>query len=281
MILFCIGEKKSGAASTGTADFYVAPNGNDTWSGQCAEPNVKMSDGPFATLTRARDAVRKLKGKTRKKNLIVSIRGGVYPLKETLVFSLADSALKGGSITYSAFPNEQPVLSSGVPIRDWRKVEEDVSYLPSLSKGKLWVADLPPEFQRIFTLYDGADRLPRARGDGFAPTNFADATSLDKFIFPAGALRNWPDLKEGEIVIIPTADYEMGILPLAEVDETLQIATTTIPASRRIGKVKFVPISAWVENVLAVLDQPGEWVVNATTRKIYLWPRGDRPSDSI
>ena len=30
--------------------------------------------------------------------------------------------------------------------------------------------------------------------------------------------------------------------------------------------------SVWVENVLEQLDEPGEWVVNTKTRKIYLWP---------
>ena len=36
---------------------------------------------------------------------------------------------------------------------------------------------------------------------------------------PPGAIRNWPDLKDAELVVIPTADYEMCILPLASVDE--------------------------------------------------------------
>ena len=30
--------------------------------------------------------------------------------------------------------------------------------------------------------------------------------------------------------------------------------------------------SVWVENVLDELDEPGEWIVNTKTRKIYLWP---------
>ena len=40
------------------ADFYVATDGNDAWSGTLASPNAEKSDGPFATLQRARDAVR-------------------------------------------------------------------------------------------------------------------------------------------------------------------------------------------------------------------------------
>src|SRR5580765_277746 len=33
-----------------TADFYVSPDGDDTWSGTLAEPNPGKSDGPFATI---------------------------------------------------------------------------------------------------------------------------------------------------------------------------------------------------------------------------------------
>jgi len=33
--------------------FYVATNGNDTWSGRLPAPNTAGTDGPFATLTRA------------------------------------------------------------------------------------------------------------------------------------------------------------------------------------------------------------------------------------
>ncbi|MDO4629397.1 MAG: hypothetical protein Q4C70_09460, partial [Planctomycetia bacterium] len=39
-------------------DFFVAKNGNDTWSGTLAEPNENGTDGPFATLDRAKTAVR-------------------------------------------------------------------------------------------------------------------------------------------------------------------------------------------------------------------------------
>ena len=37
---------------------YVAPGGDDTWSGVLQEANAEKSDGPVATLTRARDIVR-------------------------------------------------------------------------------------------------------------------------------------------------------------------------------------------------------------------------------
>jgi len=46
------------------ADFYVSTEGSDTWSGTSANPNANKDDGPFATLERARDAVRELKKET-------------------------------------------------------------------------------------------------------------------------------------------------------------------------------------------------------------------------
>src|SRR5580692_8152238 len=127
------------AADAKSADFYVATNGRDDWSGRVADPNVNRTDGPFATLTRARDAVRALKRVSDKKDFVVSIRGGTYRLRETLVFSLEDSAPNGGTITYAAAPHETPILSSGVPIRGWQKLRENPAGLPAAARGKVWV----------------------------------------------------------------------------------------------------------------------------------------------
>ena len=61
-----------------TADFFIAVNGSDQWSGQLNQPNRQGTDGPFATLVRARDAVRALKRRRDKQTILVLIRGGVY-----------------------------------------------------------------------------------------------------------------------------------------------------------------------------------------------------------
>jgi len=42
------------------ATFFMAKNGNDAWSGKLSFPNEEKTDGPFATLARARDAVREI-----------------------------------------------------------------------------------------------------------------------------------------------------------------------------------------------------------------------------
>ena len=50
----------SHAHPTDEAMFYVAGDGSDEWSGTLPAPNAACTDGPFATLVRARDAVRQL-----------------------------------------------------------------------------------------------------------------------------------------------------------------------------------------------------------------------------
>ena len=110
LILGCL----SGIAQTNSenpmADFFLSTKGSDNWSGTLASPNASNTDGPFATLEQAKDAVRNLKKKASK-DIVVLIREGVYQLKETVVFDLKDSG-EDNSITYAAYPNETPVFSS-------------------------------------------------------------------------------------------------------------------------------------------------------------------------
>ena len=44
--------------------FYVAVNGNDSWSGRMPKPNLGRTDGPFASLEAACKAARRLGIKT-------------------------------------------------------------------------------------------------------------------------------------------------------------------------------------------------------------------------
>ena len=265
-----------------TADFFVAVDGSDQWSGQFAQPNEARTDGPFVTLTRARNAIRALKQVRDKKEIHVLIRGGVYRLDETVVFSIEDSAPADGTITYAAYGNEKPVFTSAVPIVGWKKPEHPSPLMPEMARDRVWIADVPPKLLNVLTLYDGNQRLSRASSPGFAPVAFAKATTPhNEIAFPPGTIKNWPDVRNGELRIIPSCDYEMCLLSLAEVDEKAGLAKTMAPASRTMGRVKFMDETAWVENILEVLDQPGEWVFSAAERKLYLWPAHGEPSETI
>jgi len=59
---------------------YVSANGNDSWSGTLREPNPDLTDGPFATITGARDAIRDLKTSNSPPNgnIMIEFNKGVY-----------------------------------------------------------------------------------------------------------------------------------------------------------------------------------------------------------
>ena len=274
--------RRAGENGQTTADFFVAVNGSDQWSGQLDQPNPTNTDGPFATLARARDAVRELKRHGDQQEIRVLIRGGVHRLKETVVFSLQDSAPVGGTITYAAYGGETPVFTSAVPIVGWSKPEHPSPLLPENARDSVWTADVPASLLNVLTLYDGNNRLRRAWSKPFTPVAFVDAkTPHNQIAFPSGAMKNWPDLSNAELRVIPSCDYEMCLLPLAEVNENAGLAKTVVPASRTMGRVKFLDESAWVENILEVLDEPGEWVFSAADRKLYLWPARGAALDAI
>ncbi len=256
-------------------ELYVATSGNDNNPGSKARP--------FLTLGRARDAVRVKIAAGLKSDLTVFIRGGTYTFRETLVFGLKDSAPKGTNITWASYPGEDPVLSSGVEIKTWKELETTPPTLPAPARGRVWVADMPEGLGRFYSLYDAQGHLPRARGAGFNTEDercaaYTGADALSTLCFPAGAVRNWPNLDDVEITIRPSIRWTMNILALASVDEQSRIARTSLPGTyplRNVAKETYKTV--WVENVLEALDEPGEWVVDTHARKIYLWPRGDRP----
>lgn len=249
-------------ASMTTADFYLSPKGSDAWSGTLASPNAHRTDGPFASLERARDAVRDLK-KSKSGDILVLVRSGTYSLTRTVVFGLADSGEGDSTVTYAAYPGETPVFSSGREIKGWKKVSGRLPGLPEEAQGKVWSANVSGRF---LTLYDDEGMLPRAQSERFVPKG--SATELR---FPEGKLKNWPNVEDVEIVVRPTRLWTMNVLPLISVDEKAGIAHTAIPATYGMNK-----IGCWVENVLEELDKEGEWVLNTKEGKVYLWPRGSK-----
>ena len=300
-LLCCVVGLGKAGAQPAKADFYVAPGGSDDWSGTLPQPSAAQTDGPFATLGQARDAVRGHKEAQPGRDIVVLIRGGTHQLEETVVFSLEDSAPEGHTITYAAYPGEAPVFSSGVPIEGWEPAGEAPEGLPEAARGKVWVADvsayrelklrhLPAASDdgrgwRFFTLYQGDRGLPRARGDGFSPTQATpNRRGPDQEIlhFPDGAIREWSGLRDAEVAIIPCSFWVMNILPITSVDEDAGIAKTTVPGTYSLGKNGMTDRdTAWVENVPEVLDQPGEWVLDSEAARLYLWPEGDAPGDDI
>ncbi len=278
------------------ADFYVSTVGNDQWSGKLSEPNKARTDGPFATVNRAKKAVRLIK-KDLYRNIFVLIRGGEYQLSSTEVFTTLDSHYDSFQIVYKAYPNENPIFSSDQKITGWQ-LAKSVTNLPAKAKGKVFVAkmpEIPLGKERFYTLFDNGKLLTRARSNGFEPTKVmagGDGGGVDwkgmvnsdrnSLWFPAGMIKNWTNLSDIEIFVQPNVGYVTNYLTLSSVDEKSGVAQTDLPATYPMGKIdKHLHAmdggSCRIENVIDYLDSPGEWVVNTKEKLVYYWPENGTP----
>ena len=111
-----------------TQELYVSTDGNDT--------NMGTKELPFASLAKARDVVRTL-NKNMKNDLVVYLRGGIYYIKETLLFTEEDRATNGYFIRYMAYNGENPVISGGIQVKNWESYEGNIFKASLDSKKKL------------------------------------------------------------------------------------------------------------------------------------------------
>ena len=138
----CVAEAR---AAQGVA-FYVATQGDDAWSGTLVKPNGGRTDGPFATMERARDAIRAMKrtGGLPKDGVVVEIIGGRYELIKPVELAAEDSGTAESPIIYRARPGDEVHISGGRVLTDWRPVTDPVilDRLEPVARGKVFQTDL-------------------------------------------------------------------------------------------------------------------------------------------
>jgi concanavalin A-like lectin/glucanase superfamily protein/glycosyl hydrolase family 141/parallel beta helix pectate lyase-like protein len=243
-------------------DFYVAAGGDDAHPGTARKP--------FATLTRARDAVRSLKKGGLQEDVTVLVRGGTYRLGGPLVFGPEDSGGLKRSITYAAYPGERPVFSGGRRITGWRK-----------GRGKRWTVELPEvkagewRFRQLFV---NGRRAVRARSPntGFFHVVKAGPDRRSSFTFRPGDVKPWADLRDVEVVFLH--DWCTSRVRIGAVDEK----PNTVKLADPIGGLKsrwsfinsFEPHPRYyVENAAELLDAPGEWHLDRRRGVLSYYPR--------
>ena len=190
--------------------FTVSPAGNDRWSGRLAAPNKAKTDGPFATIPRARDAIRDLKAKGALAGPVtVQLRGGKYFLDETLRFDARDSGSELAPISYVAYKGEQPEIIGGRPITGLRPAAGGKLsvLLPAVKAGE-W------DFRSLFA--DGR-RLVRARYPNVDPTDpyrkgfLYTAKDASAFGISVGNIHNPGDWMEYDVKVPAEGEYTFWV----------------------------------------------------------------------
>jgi hypothetical protein len=266
LVIFFLGKDAAQAA-----DYYVATNGKDAWSGKLAEPNSSGTDGPWATLARARDAVRSLKaGGGLREAVTVYVRSGHYRLAEPFVLTPEDSGAAACPVTYAAQPGEQPVLSGGRLIQGWQPAD-----------GGLWRAELPEvkagkwDFRTLWV--NGQRRLrPRLPKEGAYPLAGGAPPDASAFRFRPGDFRpEWAGRDEIEVVVLQY--WTEARLHIGKIDPAAHVVTFTGGSWRPLTW----SMGYYVDNVREALGEPGQWYLDRKAGSLLYKPVPGETMDRV
>lgn len=282
---------------------YVSPEGDDAWSGKLPDPRPDRSDGPLATLERAREILRH-RGPAGPATVVV--RGGTYPRQQPFLLGPQDSGAPGALVTWQAAPGEEVRLTGGLvlPGEAFAPVDDPaiLSRLKPVARDRVLQVDLA----------DLGVPLPSGFSDRFrgwpaAPELFFDDQRLTPARWPnqgwahvariveSGARPRDGD-ESGRVGIFEYAEDDPGRWNAASgvwlqgywcydwYDETIRVHAID-PISRRITLAQPhlyslmqgnpSPRRYRALNLLEELDEPGEYVLDHATGRLYLWPPRD------
>jgi hypothetical protein len=117
------------AITVSAHEFYVAPDGDDSAPGTLEQP--------FATITHARDVVRKLNA-SMTEDITVFIRKGTYYLKNSIELTEQDSGRNGHYVIYRGYKNEYPVIAGGEKVKEWQPYKDGIMKAPVGKGVKFW-----------------------------------------------------------------------------------------------------------------------------------------------
>jgi len=275
----------TGAAPAEPINLFVSPQGNDAWSGSLPEPTADGTDGPFATIAGARDAIRTMKASAPLSAPInVQVRGGVYRLSEPLVFTPEDSGRHDTPITYQAYAGEEPVLSGGVAITGWQQ------------DGDRWVAHVdgvgpgPAPFSAIWV--NGEYRHPaRSPNEDFFYTDGAAPVIKDPnsdaeiqgptnaIKFAEGDIQHWQNIEDA--LVVSFHSWDTTHLRITKIDDENNILVMDRKGGWPFNRWAGPRQRYYVEHIIEGLDAPGEWYLNRKTGDVYYLPMPGETMDSV
>jgi len=227
-------------------------------------------NGPVASLTAARDAVRKLRGQGERGPVHVVIADGVYPLIKPLELGLEDSGTDAGPVIYEAASGAHPVFSGGRKITGFQRGKDDLwtAHVADVQASKWYFEQLWVNGRRA-TRAQSPDRfyfyVQGKVGQGIDPATGAKA-DLSSRAFKANSedirpLLGMTSTQLHDVTLIAYHSWEVSRLRIAAVDPATNTVITTAPSITPFDY--FGPSQRYkLENYRAALDQPGEWFLD-------------------
>jgi len=270
-------------------EFYVAPDGLDT------NPGSKRA--PFATLNRARDALRELKAPEKLKvPTTVLVRAGTYYLPDGFALDASDSGTADAPITYRAFKNEQVILIGGLACGEFSAHEGGIykariGTLAADQTARVLVFDGKRQELARYPNRDANDPHGGAWAyvDGERFSMYADSPDEGDYhqenqhldfwqrniprltqtlLMKPENVREWAHPEHGELSIFPRFNWEHYMPPIVGIDAEAR--------ELQLGPGCYYEIRPgdryFVRGLFEELDGPGEWYLDPTEKMMYFWP---------
>ncbi|NIA16092.1 MAG: hypothetical protein GWP08_18685, partial [Nitrospiraceae bacterium] len=276
--------------------FYIGPSGLDS--------NPGTEAAPFATLLRARDAIREWRQTAEQKGrpVTVNIRGGRYRVTGTLTLTAEDSGTQESPVIWQAAPGEEVRLAGGVQLTGWEPVTAPaiLERLTPEARGEVLQVNLGaigvdsygtvkpgPTRAEVFSdnQYMTLARYPNEGWERIAAIPEGAATKR-----PIGDPGR-PDLNRYEGPFIYSGDRPERWRPSDDIWVHGYWFHDWSDQYHRVLKLDSAAKAIWPEppyhsygykagqryyflNILEELDQPGEWYLDRKTGLLYFWPPG-------
>jgi len=275
-------------ANQGTAaTFFVATSGSDV--------NPGSETMPFATLERARDAIRACRagGPLPDGGMTVEVRGGIYYRTQPFKLTERDSGTENSPVVYRARKGENVRLIGGRVVTGWKQVTDAavLERLDASACGNVWQADLRAQGitdlgdvvasgKRLeFFFQDNPMTVARWPNEGFIKiSEVLGPTPVDvrgtkgckegKFAYDSDRPERWAAERELWVHGYWFWDWAEQRHPIESLDAQKRVITLK-PPYHAYGYRK----GQWfyVFNVLAELDRPGEWYLDRSAGLLYFW----------
>ncbi|MCY1719394.1 right-handed parallel beta-helix repeat-containing protein [Prolixibacteraceae bacterium Z1-6] len=284
LAIFCAGvgfAQTTEECNENNIQIFVSPDGDDNNPGTEAQP--------LASLTGARDAVRRIK-KVNKKALsvLITIKDGRYEMREPLLLLPQDGGTEEYPVVYSAEEGAVPVFSGGKTISGFKVLENGIweVVVPECKRynwrfDQLYVngkrAILARTPNKGFLKIGGVNQHIWERGTERVADKAQQILSFDEDNF--ASLQNITDeeVEDVRFRAYHKWDFTMRYLDKMEKDST-RIYTSGKGMKPwnplfKGGRIVF-------ENYAAALDDPGEWYLNHHGT-LYYFPRsGETPENT-
>lgn len=257
--------RQTAAGDTVYREFYVSPTGNDQNSGQ--------QDAPFLTLSRAKEAVAEINAEMTG-DVYVNLLPGVYDLNQPLQFGVSDSGKNGYTVVYRGIDGT-PLISGGRKVTGWQKENEHLykAAVPEIADMRtFYINGYPAVRARSKYLY-AAEGYYKEEGSAYEH----DGLVVRDPYFPdlegeMGAALIWhKEWMNRQVAVEQVVKQQDG-------STALKLKAPMWPLMHSTADM--IHTGFYIENALALLDEPGEYYFDKAARVLYYYPYENETLDT-